>query len=47
VDARLIEEVKSCGKSGKIVHSEAEAGGVGALKEIHAVATFNDDDAKN
>ena len=28
VDARLIDEVKSCGKSGKIIHNEAEVGGL-------------------
>ena len=47
VDARLIEEVKSYGRSGKIIHTEAEAGGVGELKEIHAVANFHDEGAKN
>jgi len=43
VDARLIDEVKSYGKSGKIIHTEAEAGGVGELKEVHAIASFHDD----
>jgi len=47
VDARLIDEVKSFGTRGTIIHSEQEAGGVGELKEIHAVATFNDDAANN
>jgi pectate lyase len=47
VDARLIEEVRSYGRSGKIIHTEAEAGGVGELKEIHAIATFRDEGAKN
>jgi pectate lyase len=46
VDARLIDEVKSYGTRGKIIHDEAEAGGVGELKEIHAVATFTDDGAR-
>ena len=47
VDARLIDEVKSYGTRGKIIHDEAEAGGVGEIKEIHAVATFTDDAATN
>jgi len=47
VDARLIDEVKSYGTRGKIIHDEAEAGGVGELKEIHAVATYTDDAARN
>jgi pectate lyase len=32
VDARLIAEVSSWGKAGRIVHNETEAGGVGELK---------------
>ncbi|MGA3181961.1 MAG: hypothetical protein ABSF38_16600 [Verrucomicrobiota bacterium] len=47
VDARLIDEVKSFGTRGAIIHTEQEAGGVGELKEIHAVATFNEDAADN
>ena len=43
VDARLIEDVKSFGTRGKIIHSEEEAGGVGQMKEIHAIATFHGD----
>jgi len=38
VDARLIDEVKSFGARGKISHTEAEVGGPGELKEVHAVA---------
>jgi pectate lyase len=38
VDARLIDEVKSFGKLGKISHNETEAGGTGELKEVHAPA---------
>jgi len=38
VDARLIDAVQSYGARGKIIHSEAEAGGPGELKEVHAVA---------
>jgi pectate lyase len=45
VDARLIDEVKSYGTRGKIIHDEAEAGGVGELKEVHAVANFRDEGA--
>jgi pectate lyase len=47
VDARLVEEVKSFGQRGKIIHAESEAGGQGELKEIHAIATFTDDAARN
>ena len=42
VDARLIDEVRSFGTRGKIIHSEAEAGGAGELKEIHAIATYSE-----
>lgn len=35
VDARLIEQVKSFGKLGKRIDSEAQVGGIGELKEIH------------
>jgi pectate lyase len=45
VDARLIEEVKSFGKLGKIIHAESEVGGQSEVKEIHAVATFTEDAA--
>ena len=38
VDARLIDAVRSYGTRGKIIHSEAEAGGPGEIKEIHALA---------
>jgi hypothetical protein len=38
VDARLIDTVRSYGTRGKIIHSEAEAGGPGEIKEIHALA---------
>jgi pectate lyase len=38
VDLRLIDAVKSYGTSGKIIHSEQEAGGPGELKEVHAAA---------
>jgi pectate lyase len=40
VDTRLIEAVKSYGKTGKIIHTEAEAGGIGEWKEIHAPANL-------
>jgi hypothetical protein len=40
VDARLIDEVNSFGTSGKISHTEAEAGGTGELKEVHAPANL-------
>ncbi len=40
VDARLIDEVKSFGTHGKISHNEAEAGGTGELKEVHAPANL-------
>ena len=42
VDARLIDEVKSYGTRGKIIHSESESGGIGELKELHAIATYRD-----
>ena len=38
VDARLIDAVKSFGTRGKIIHAEAEAGGIGEWKEVHAPA---------
>jgi hypothetical protein len=38
VDARLIDALQSFGTRGKIIHSEAEAGGIGELKEVHAPA---------
>jgi hypothetical protein len=38
VDARLIDEARSFGIRGKIRHNEAEAGGLGELKEVHAPA---------
>ena len=38
VDARLIDAAASFGTRGKIIHSEAEAGGIGAIPEVHAVA---------
>jgi pectate lyase len=47
VDARLIDEVKSYGTRGKIIHTEAETGGAGELKEIHAIATYNDEAGEN
>ena len=40
VDTRLIDEVKSFGKLGKISHNETEAGGTGELKEVHAPANL-------
>jgi pectate lyase len=40
VDARLIDEVQSFGTRGKISHTEAEAGGVGDFKEVHAPANL-------
>jgi len=45
VDARLIDEVKSFGTRGKISHTEAEAGGPGELKEVHAPANLKAIDA--
>ena len=45
VDARLIDEVKSLGTRGKISHSEAEVGGPGELKEVHAPANLKAMDA--
>ena len=45
VDARLIDEVKSFGTRGKISHSEAEVGGPGELKEVHAPANLKAVDA--
>jgi len=38
VDARLIDEVRSYGTRGQISHTETEAGGIGEIKELHAVA---------
>ena len=38
IDARLIDAVQSYGTRGKIIHSEAEAGGIGEIPELHAVA---------
>jgi hypothetical protein len=38
VDARLIDAVRSYGARGKIIRSEAEASGIGEIKEMHAVA---------
>src|SRR5471030_2627118 len=46
VDARLIDEVKSFGKLGKISHTEAEAGGTGDFKEVHAPANLKALDAE-
>ena len=40
VDARLIAEVESYGKRGTIIHNEAEVGGIGDWKEIHAPANL-------
>jgi hypothetical protein len=40
VDARLIDAVKSFGLRGRIIHSEAEAGGPGEWQEIHAPANL-------
>jgi pectate lyase len=45
VDARLVDEVKSFGTRGKISHSEAEVGGPGELKEVHAPANLKAVDA--
>jgi hypothetical protein len=47
VDARLIDEVKSFGTRGKISHAEAEVGGTGELKEVHAPANLKAIDAEN
>jgi pectate lyase len=46
VDTRLIDEVKSFGKLGKISHNETEAGGTGELKEVHAPADLKALDAE-
>jgi len=46
VDARLIDEVKSFGTRGKISHNEAEVGGTGELKEVHASANLKAMDAE-
>jgi len=46
VDARLIDEVRSFGKRGKISHTETEAGGTGELKEVHAPANLAAIDAE-
>ncbi len=35
MDARLIDAVQSFGTRGKIIHDEAEAGGLGEMPEIH------------
>jgi pectate lyase len=40
VDARLIDAVQSFGTRGKIIHDEAEAGGIGELPEVHAPANL-------
>jgi hypothetical protein len=40
VDARLIDAVKSFGLRGRIIHSEAAAGGPGEWQEIHAPANL-------
>ena len=45
VDARLIDEVKSFGTRGKISHNEAEVGGTGEFKEVHAPANLKTLDA--
>jgi pectate lyase len=46
VDARLIDAVQSFGTRGKIIHAEAEAGGTGELKEVHATANLKAVDAE-
>ena len=48
IDARLVDAVRSCGTRGRIIHDEAEAGGIGELTEAHAVLPMkkNDDIAK-
>ncbi len=38
VDLRLLDAVQSYGTRGKIIHSEAEVGGPGVIKEEHVVA---------
>jgi pectate lyase len=40
IDARLIDAVQSYGTRGKIIHDEAEAGGIGELREVHAPANL-------
>jgi hypothetical protein len=40
VDARLIDAVQSFGTRGKIIRGEAEAGGTGEWKEVHAPANL-------
>ena len=45
VDGRLIDEVKSFGTRGRISHTEAEVGGVGEWKEVHAPANLKAIDA--
>jgi len=46
VDARLIDAVQSFGLRGKIIRDEAEAGGAGELKEVHAAANLKAVDAE-
>jgi pectate lyase len=46
VDARLIDAVQSFGTRGKIIHAEAEAGGTGEWKEVHAAANLRAVDAE-
>ena len=38
IDLRLLDAVQSYGTRGKIIHSEAEVGGPGVIKEEHVVA---------
>lgn len=47
VDTRLIDAVQSFGTRGKIIRNEAEAGGIGELKEIHAPADLKAIDLAN
>jgi hypothetical protein len=44
VDARLIDEVKSLGTLGKIIHDEKEAGGIGDLPEVRATSKIKSAD---
>ena len=46
VDARLIDAVQSFGARGKIIRDEAEAGGPGEWKEVHAPANLKAVDAE-
>ncbi|HEU5397061.1 MAG TPA: hypothetical protein VFV81_07830 [Verrucomicrobiae bacterium] len=48
VDARLVDAVRSFGTAGRIIHDEAEAGGIGEWKEARAAQPVknNDDIAK-